>query len=246
MMASPRRKWRLETQPGSTTYERRRGRTTGPPPKMIVPVRYMLAKRSRASGGSLMTPRATRMPMKAAMGSGKHLQIPRYRSHRNCAPKKRTTITIPILMRIAWSEVFSLPAGCAERRPQDGLTLATQQRHFSSECYPGPPPSPQAAHYQPHQSPPPHHLDCLFSFLFNFALTLPTFWLIQPSQMTVARLPSSMSSGKYHNALQQRPAHAPRITRIRVGLSLIAFSASCTAASAMMPTVEAFRPERRA
>jgi hypothetical protein len=45
MIARPRRKSRLDTQPGSTTYTFRRGITTGPPPKMIVPARYILTEK---------------------------------------------------------------------------------------------------------------------------------------------------------------------------------------------------------
>ena len=56
----------------------------------------------------------------------------------------------------------------------------------------------------------------------------------------------NMSSGKYHRALYSKPAAALRKTRTRVALSVMAFSDSCTAARAMMPTVAALRPERRA
>ena len=41
--------------------------TTGPPPKMTVPARYMLANRSRARGGVVSWPLATRMPMNEAI-----------------------------------------------------------------------------------------------------------------------------------------------------------------------------------
>lgn len=41
--------------------------TTGPPPKMIVPARYMLAKRSSTSGGALSAPRVERIAMKEAV-----------------------------------------------------------------------------------------------------------------------------------------------------------------------------------
>ena len=51
MMARPRRKSRELTQPGPTTYSRRSGVTTGPPPKMRVPARKKLLKRERAKGG---------------------------------------------------------------------------------------------------------------------------------------------------------------------------------------------------
>ena len=70
MMARPSRKSRGETHPGSTTYERRSGMTTGPPPKMMVPARYMFANRSSSRGGFSRTPRATRMAMKDAKGGG--------------------------------------------------------------------------------------------------------------------------------------------------------------------------------
>lgn len=59
MTASPNRKSRGETQPGSTTYERRRGITSGPPPKMIVPARYMFENRSKINVRLLTVPRTT-------------------------------------------------------------------------------------------------------------------------------------------------------------------------------------------
>lgn len=65
-MASPRRKFRAETQPCATTYSRNRGMTTGPPPKMMVPARKRLAKTENPSGGVARVPRRTMMTMKAA------------------------------------------------------------------------------------------------------------------------------------------------------------------------------------
>lgn len=46
--------------------------------------------------------------------------------------------------------------------------------------------------------------------------------------------------------VRKSPAHASKSPRRRVSLSSIAFSASCTALSATMPTVEVLSPERRA
>jgi hypothetical protein len=40
--------------------------TTGPPPKIIVPARYMFAKRSRIKGGVEMIPREARIAAKEA------------------------------------------------------------------------------------------------------------------------------------------------------------------------------------
>ena len=59
MMARPRRKSRDDTHPGTTTYSRRSGMTTGPPPKMMVPARYMFVNKSNARGGGERTPRVT-------------------------------------------------------------------------------------------------------------------------------------------------------------------------------------------
>lgn len=69
MMARPMRKSRDETQPGSTTYSRSSGMTTGPPPKMMVPARYMFVKRSSSNGGLFKTPRATKNAMNEARES---------------------------------------------------------------------------------------------------------------------------------------------------------------------------------
>lgn len=44
--------------------------TTGPPPKITVPARYMLAKRSRAKGGSEILALETSMAIKEAASSG--------------------------------------------------------------------------------------------------------------------------------------------------------------------------------
>lgn len=70
MIARPIRKSRLETQPRSTTYDRSKGMTTGPPPKITVPARYIFAKRLRDRGGAESLALATRMAMKEAMVSG--------------------------------------------------------------------------------------------------------------------------------------------------------------------------------
>ena len=59
MTARPRRKSRDDTHPGATTYSRRSGMTTGPPPKMMVPARYMFVNKSNARGGGERTPRVT-------------------------------------------------------------------------------------------------------------------------------------------------------------------------------------------
>jgi hypothetical protein len=40
--------------------------TTGPPPKITVPARYIFAKIFNGSGGCFRTPRATRIAMKEA------------------------------------------------------------------------------------------------------------------------------------------------------------------------------------
>src|SRR5579871_1291484 len=55
-----------------------------------------------------------------------------------------------------------------------------------------------------------------------------------------------MSRGKYHSASYSKPAAALKKTRIRVSLSVMAFSDSSTAARAIIPTVAALRPDRRA
>lgn len=44
--------------------------TTGPPPKITVPARYMFAKRSRANGGEESLDLVTRMAMKEAVVPG--------------------------------------------------------------------------------------------------------------------------------------------------------------------------------
>ena len=50
-------------------------------------------------------------------------------------------------------------------------------------------------------------------------------------------------TGKYHNAVYNIPEAAPKKTRTRVSLSVMAFLASWTAANIMMPTVAAFKPD---
>lgn len=60
------RKSRGRTQPGLTVALRRSGTTTGPPPKISVPARRMLVKKSSACVGALTTERATTMLMKKA------------------------------------------------------------------------------------------------------------------------------------------------------------------------------------
>jgi hypothetical protein len=51
MTASPIKKSLGVTQPSSTTYSRRRGITTGPPPKIIVPIDGISEMKERDSEG---------------------------------------------------------------------------------------------------------------------------------------------------------------------------------------------------
>lgn len=62
----------------------------------------------------------------------------------------------------------------------------------------------------------------------------------------VAVPPTNIKTGKYHRALYNIPAVAPRKTKILVSLSVMAFCESCTAARAMMPTVAALSPVSKA
>jgi hypothetical protein len=76
------------------------------------------------------------------------------------------------------------------------------------------------------------------------AIALMGRWSQRESKTTAMMPAISISSGKYHKALYSRPAAAPRNTRDRVSLSVMAFWASCTAARATMPTVACGRYQR--
>ena len=105
-------------------------------------------------------------------------------------------------------------------------------------------------------SPPPRSASgsCSPALLFPQSPTLPGSPATAPtgpcsqrrSYTTAVTPAASISTGKYQSALYSRPAAAPRKTSRRVSLSVMAFWASWTAASAMMPTVAALRPESRA
>lgn len=69
MMASPMRKSREETHPGSTTYDLNNGITIGPPPKITVPARTILPNRLNASEGDERTLRMTMMTINDAFFS---------------------------------------------------------------------------------------------------------------------------------------------------------------------------------
>lgn len=58
--------------------------------------------------------------------------------------------------------------------------------------------------------------------------------------------PANIRTGKYHNALYNMPAEAPRKTKTLVSLSVMAFCDNWTAARATIPTVAAFRPLNKA
>lgn len=66
------------------------------------------------------------------------------------------------------------------------------------------------------------------------------------SKKRVAVPPANMRTGKYHRALYNMPAEAPRKTKILVSLSVMAFCDNWTAARATIPTVAALRPVNKA
>ncbi len=66
------------------------------------------------------------------------------------------------------------------------------------------------------------------------------------SKKRVAVPPANMRTGKYHKALYNMPAEAPRKTKTLVSLSVMAFCDNWTAARATIPTVAALRPVKRA
>lgn len=66
------------------------------------------------------------------------------------------------------------------------------------------------------------------------------------SKKIVAVPPANMRTGKYHSALYNMPAEAPRKTKTLVSLSVMAFCDSWTAARATIPTVAALRPVNKA
>lgn len=81
-----------------------------------------------------------------------------------------------------------------------------------------------------------------------------TFWLRllisffphAESKKRVAVPPANMRTGKYHKALYNMPAEAPRKTKTLVSLSVMAFCDNWTAARATIPTVAALRPLNKA
>ena len=101
--------------------------TTGPPPNMIVPARYMFVKTCRANGLLRINARATSRVMKEAAGS----QHADRGSRGQSSPKNPTMMMIPVLTGttcVGSRRLFSLPfipGSPGVKRSADGCSVAS-------------------------------------------------------------------------------------------------------------------------
>ncbi len=217
-----------------TTHSRSKGITTGPPPKMMVPARYILANNPSPLGAGSSTPRNIMIGMKVRKKPAA-IQIPNFQLNirwLNVLDMVRESCSAPSASgdtlgssTPSWDRRSS-GAGAAERREcvDVGLLRPLVWDISWSSSLPG-----------------GHAASSSGRRLWKKLMILS-----RQSQRMVAMPPANISTGKYHSALYNIPAVPPMKTKMRVNVSLMAFCESWIAARAMIPTVAALRPVIRA